>query len=191
MYYHPQPGEPGWCAQTKPYPGRKKEKHPRTPNKEKSLTEQSADAYVREAVMQPELPADDLEAEFTDALAVMSPTLRKTVRNESADVREAFYLYIRRKRQDEGTRFGSDAARCAWLAAKRIPEERRADSIIAATMGGWKTIRDCGSGVYFEKGTGRVVSLVRGPVEYQTPQTASRKANADLAVKLAQSMRRA
>lgn len=175
------------------FPGEleKKEKHPRTPIKEKSLTESTGRASMHEASLQPELPADDLEAEFTDALAVMSPSLRKTVRNESADVREAFYLYIRRKRKDEGDRFGFDAARCAWLAAKRIPEERRADSIIAATMGGWKTIRDCGSGVYFEKETGRVVSLVRGPVEYQTPQTASRKANADLAVKLAQSMRRA
>ena len=175
------------------FPGEReeKEKFPRTPIKEKSLTEITASAHTREASLQPELPADDLEAEFTDALAVMSPSLRKAVRKESADVREAFYLYIRRKRKDEGTRFGTDAARCAWLAAKRIPEERRADSIIAATMGGWKTIRDCGSGVYFEKETGRVVSLVRGPVEYQTPQTASRKANADLAVKLAQSMRRA
>ena len=174
------------------FPGdpEEKEKFPRTPNKEKSLTESTGRASMREASLQPELPADDLEAQYTDALAVMSPSLRKAVRAEAEDVREAFYLYIRRKKRDEGDRFGSDAARGAWLAARRIPEERRADSILAATMGEWKTIRDAGSGVYFEKGTGRVVSLVRGPVEYQ-PQTASRKSNADLAVKLAQNMRRA
>jgi len=167
-----------------------KEKAPQTPQKIKSLTENIGHAYTHATVVQPELPADALETEYADVICIMTASTRKALQKADEETREAFYLFIRGKREEMGDRFGSDAIRAAWLAAVRIPAERRAESILAARMGGWKTIRDCGSGVYFEKGTGRVVSLVRGPVEYQ-PQSASRKANADLAVKLAQSMRRA
>lgn len=85
----------------------------------------------------------------------------------------------------------ADRVRIAWLAARRVPPERRAESILAAAMGGWKTIRDAGSGVYFEKGTGKIISLVRGPVETSTVNKSevAREA-ADLAVQLAQRMRR-
>ena len=166
----------------------KKEKAPRTPEKEKSLTEINASAYTREPSMQPELPSDQLEADYIDICGIIPKRLRETLRNEQEDVREAFYLYNRQKRKDEGEHWTGDRIQMAWLAARRIPAERRADSILAAAMGGWKTIRDAGSGVYFEKSTGRVVSLVRGPVEYQQSET--RRNNAELAVQLAKRMRK-
>lgn len=85
----------------------------------------------------------------------------------------------------------ADRVRIAWLAARRIPPERRAESILAAAMANWKTIRDAGSGVYFEKSSGRIVSLVRGPVETNTVNKSEvARETADLAVKLAQRMRR-
>ena len=108
----------------------------------------------------------------------MPQSLREAVRTEESDIREAFYLYCRKKRAELGARFAADAMRAAWLAARRIPAERRADSILAAYMGDWKTIRDCGSGVYFEKETGRVVSLVRGPVEPAKKRSAQGPATA-------------
>ena len=166
----------------------KKEKAPRTPEKEKSLTEITASAYTREAVMQPQLPSDQLEADYIDICGILPKRLRETLRNEAEDVREAFYLYCRQKRKEEGEHWAGDRIQIAWLAARRIPAERRAESILAAAMAGWKTIRDAGSGVYFEKSTGRVVSLVRGPVEYQ--QSDTRRDNAELAVRLAKSMRK-
>lgn len=186
----------------------KKEKNPPTPKKEKSLTESTGHAHasapVREAANastgrqmsaatradQIELAVDQLEADFIDVCGLMPQSLRDAVRLEQDDVREAFYLYVRQRREEEGSRWAGDRIRIAWLAARRIPAERRAESILAAAMGGWKTIRDAGSGCYFEKTTGRIVSLVRGPVEYK-PQTETEKTNAELAVKLAKNMRRA
>ena len=189
MYYHPKLGEPGWCAQSNQHRNRiKKEKAPRTPEKEKTLTEITASAYTREDVMQPQLPSDQLEADYIDICGIIPKRLRETLRNEAEDVREAFYLYCRQKRKEEGEHWTGDRIQIAWLAARRIPAERRAESILAAAMGGWKTIRDAGSGVYFEKSTGRVVSLVRGPVEYQQSET--KRDNAELAVRLAKSMRK-
>ena len=152
-----------------------KEKAPQTPIKEKSHTE-TVRASAREASIQPELPADALEAEYSDVIGVMTASTRKALRKADEDVREAFYLFCRGKREEMGDRFGSDSIRVAWLAAIRIPVERRAESILAARMGGWKTIRDCGSGVYFEPSTGRVVSLVRGPVEYRPKAVPNREA---------------
>ena len=160
----------------------KKEKNPPTPKKEKSLTESTghvhahASAPVREA----ELPVDKLEADYIDVCGLMPQSLRDAIRLEQDDVREAFYLYVRQRREEEGSRWAGDRIRIAWLAARRIPAERRAESILAAAMGGWKTIRDAGSGCYFEKSTGRIVSLVRGPVEAVHPQggTASKVARA-------------
>lgn len=185
----------------------KKEKNPPTPKKEKSLTESTGHAHasapVREAANastgrqmsaatradQIELAADQLEADYIDVCGLMPQSLRDAIRLEQDDVREAFYLYVRQRREEEGSRWAGDRIRIAWLAARRIPAERRAESILAAAMGGWKTIRDAGSGCYFEKTTGRIVSLVRGPVEYK-PQTETEKINAELAVKLAKNMRR-
>lgn len=155
-----------------------KEKESATKKIEKSLTERpcahadapaSASAGLRQStsprVDQIELATDQLEADYIDIVGRMPNSLRNTLRKESDDVRESFYLYCRKKRGELGTRWTADSMRAAYLAARRIPAERRADSILAAYMGDWKTIRDCGSGVYFEKQTGRVVSLVRGPVE--------------------------
>ena len=188
-------------------PESKKEKNPPTPKKEKSLTESTgrahASAPVREAanastgrqqstaprVDQIDLAADQLEADYIDVCGLMPQSLRDAIRMEPDDVREAFYLYVRQRREEEGSRWAGDRIRIAWLAARRIPAERRAESILAAAMGGWKTIRDAGSGCYFEKTTGRIVSLVRGPVEYK-PQNETEKSNAELAVKLARNMRR-
>ena len=167
---------------------REKEKAPRTPQKEKSLTEHQALAHSRTPVQEPELPADSLEAEFIETIGSWPKSLRDALKAEPEDVREAFYLYIRCKAQD-GETMTADRIRIAWLAARRIPAERRAESILAAAMGNWKTIRDAGSGVYFEKGSGKIVSLVRGPVEY-SPKNATEKTNAELAVRLARSMRR-
>lgn len=167
----------------------KKEKAPRTPEKEKSLTEITASAYTREAATQPELPSDQLEADYIDICGILPKRLRETLRNEAEDVREAFYLYCRQKRKEEGEHWTGDRIQIAWLAARRIPAERRAESVLAAAMAGWKTIRDAGSGVYFEKSTGRVVSLVRGPVEYKQ-QNETQKSNTELAIKLARNMRR-
>lgn len=186
----------------------KKEKNPPTPKKEKSLTESTGHAHasapVREAANastgrqmsaatradQIELAADQLEADYTDVCGLMPQSLRDAIRLEQDDVREAFYLYVRQRREEEGSRWAGDRIRIAWLAARRIPAERRAESILAAAMGGWKTIRDTGSGCYFEKSTGRIVSLVRGTVEYKQ-QNETEKTNAELAVKLARNMRRA
>ena len=167
----------------------KKEKNPPTPKKEKSLTESTGHAHASAPVREAELPVDQLEADYIDVCGLMSQSLRDAIRQEPADVREAFYLYTRQRREEEGSRWAGDRIRIAWLAARRIPAERRAESILAAAMGGWKTIRDAGSGCYFEKTTGRIVSLVRGPVEYK-PQTETEKTNAELAVKLARNMRR-
>ena len=153
-------------------PSDQKEKTPHTPKKVKTLTESTGRAHSRTHEREAELPADPLEAEYIDIVGSMPDSLRKAVRTEEADVREAFYLYCRKKRGEAGAKFGADAMRAAWLAARRIPAERRADSILAAYMGDWKTIRDCGSGCYFEKETGRVVSLVRGPVEPARKRTA-------------------
>ena len=167
----------------------KKEKNPPTPKKEKSLTESTGHAHASAPVREAELPVDKLEADYIDVCGLMPQSLRDAIRLEQDDVREAFYLYIRQRREEEGSRWAGDRIRIAWLAARRIPAERRAESILAAAMGGWKTIRDAGSGCYFEKTTGRIVSLVRGPVEYK-PQTETEKTNAELAVKLAKNMRR-
>jgi len=158
--------------------GREKEKAPRTPEKEKSLTESGGRASTPAPVREAELPADKLEADYIDICGAWPPSLRKAVREADDDVREAFYLFIRQREQNEGKRWSSDRVRTAFLAARRIPAERRADSILAASMGGWKTIRDCGSGIYFDKSTGQVMSLVRGPVQAVNPQggTASRAA---------------
>ena len=164
-----------------------KEKSPRTLKKEKSLTEQSGRAHVSTSVQEPELPADRLEAEFIDVCGSWPASLREALKTEPDETREAFYLYIRTRKEQEGN-WSADRVRIAWLAARRIPAERRAESILDAAMGGWKTIRDCGSGMYFEKSTGRIVSLVRGSVEPQ--QTGTRKSNAELAVQLAKNMRR-
>ena len=167
----------------------KKEKNPPTPKKEKSLTESTGHAHASAPVREAELPVDRLEADYIDVCGLMPQSLRDAIRLEQDDVREAFYLYVRQRREEEGSRWAGDRIRIAWLAARRIPAERRAESILAAAMGGWKTIRDAGSGCYFEKTTGRIVSLVRGPVEYK-PQTETEKTNAELAVKLAKNMRR-
>ena len=167
----------------------KKEKNPPTPKKEKSLTEYTGHAHASAPVREAELPVDKLEADYIDVCGLMPQSLRDAIRMEQDDVREAFYLYVRQRREDDGSRWAGDRIRIAWLAARRIPAERRAESILAAAMGGWKTIRDAGSGCYFEKTTGRIVSLVRGPVEYK-PQTETEKTNAELAVKLAKNMRR-
>ena len=189
MFYDPTKGtETKHTQSAQIVIGGKKEKAPRTPEKEKSLTEITASAYTREAVMQPQLPSDQLEADYIDICGIIPKRLRETLRNEADDVREAFYLYCRQKRKEEGEHWAGDRIQIAWLAARRIPAERRAESILAAAMGGWKTIRDAGSGVYFEKSTGRVVSLVRGPVEYQQSET--RRDNAELAVRLAKNMRK-
>lgn len=139
-----------------------KEKESATKKIEKSLTERPC-AHANAPDVS--LPVDALEADYIDIVGGMPDSLRNTLRMESDDVRESFYLYCRKKRGELGTRWTADSVRAAYLAARRIPAERRADSILAAYMGDWKTIRDCGSGVYFEKQTGRVVSLVRGPVE--------------------------
>jgi hypothetical protein len=157
--------------------GETERKH-HTAKKEKSLTESGGRASTSAPVREAELPADKLEAEYIDICGAWPPSLRKAVREADDDTREAFYLFIRQREQNEGKRWSSDRVRTAWLAARRIPAERRADSILAASMGGWKTIRDCGSGVYFDKSTGRVMSLVRGPVQAVNPQggTASRAA---------------
>lgn len=163
------------------------EKEPRTPQKEESLTEIQTHTRSNKTCVQPELPADRLEAEFIETIGSWPASLRDTLKTEPEEVREAFYLYIRTRKEQEGS-WSADRVRIAWLAARRIPAERRAESILTAAMGNWKTIRDCGSGVYFEKGTGRIVSLVRGPVEPQ--QTGTRKANAELAIQLAKNMRR-
>ena len=163
MYYHQQPGEPGNYALSHAYRKRlEKEKAPRTPEKEKSLTEPRG-ARTRDD--SPELPADQIESDYIDVVSGMQPSLRTAVRSEEPDVREAFYLYCRKKQTELGQAWTADAMRVTWLAARRIPSERRADSILAAYLGGWKTIRDCGSGVYFDKSTGRVMSLVRGTVQ--------------------------
>ena len=142
-----------------------KERKPHTAKKEKSLTEISARPRNNETCAQSELPADALEAEFIDVCGLMQQSIRDAIKAEPDDVREAFYLYCRQRRTVEGSHWAGDRIRIAWLAARRIPAERRADSILAAAMANWKTIRDCGSGCYLEKSTGRVVSLVRGTVE--------------------------
>lgn len=165
----------------------KKEKEPMSPQKEKSLTE-TRPAHASAPVHEAELPADSLEAEFIETIGSWPKSLRDALKAEPNDVREAFYLYVR-TRQDEGERWTADRIRIAWLAARRIPAERRAESILAAAMGNWKTIRDAGSRCYYEKGSGKIVSLVRGPVEY-SPKNATEKTNAELAVRLARSMRR-
>lgn len=167
-------------------PSEQKEKEPRTPQKEESLTEIQTRTRSNMTCAQPELPADSLEAEYIDVCGSWPANLRKAVRNEAEDVREAFYLYLRKRQTEGGRTWSSDEVRIALLAAKRVPEERRAESILAASMGGWKTIRDAGSGCYFEKETGRVVSLVRGPVERRDAA-----AEDSLAVQIAKRMRRA
>ena len=148
----------------------KKEKAPHTPEKEKSLTEHTGPAHTSTPAHEAELPVDQMEAEYIDVIGAWPNSLREALRNESQDVREAFYLFIRTRQADDGKTWSADKVRIAWLAARRIAPERRADSILAAAMGGWKTIRDSGSGVYFEKSTGRIVSLVRGPVEAVSPR---------------------
>ena len=132
---------------------------------------------------------DQMEADYIDVCGCWPQSLREALRKEADDVREAFYLFVRTRQQESGETWTADRIRIAWLAARRIPAERRAESILAAAMGGWKTIRDCGSGVYFEKGTGRVVSLVRGPVEPREQSGVAREA-AELAAQLARNMRR-
>lgn len=166
----------------------KKEKAPE-PRKEKSLTEQSGRASMHTRDREPELPADSLEAEYIDVVGSWSNSLREALKKEPDDVREAFYLAVRLRNQ-EGSNLTGDRVRIAWLAARRIPPERRADSILAWAMSGWKTIRDVGSGMYFEKETGRIVSLVRGPVEAKNEDNAVRREAADLALQLARTMRR-
>lgn len=172
------------------YNGRseEKEKAPRTPEKEKTLTEYTAPASMHTRDREPELPADSLESEFIDIVGLWPPSLRKAIRAEREDVRETFYLFVRQRQTDIGKVWTADQVRIAWLAARRIPEERRVESILAAAMANWKTIRDVGSGCYFEKETGRVVSLVRGPVE--TRRLPADQQNTDLAARLARSMRR-
>lgn len=150
--------------------GMKKEKAPHTPEKEKSLTEHTGPAHVSTPAHEAELPTDQMEADYIDVIGAWPNSLREALRNETPDVREAFCLFIRTRQADDGKAWSADKVRIAWLAARRIAPERRADSILAAAMGGWKTIRDCGSGVYFEKSTGRIVSLVRGPVETVSPR---------------------
>ena len=151
----------------------KKEKIPHTPIKERSHTEHS-----RAPASTPELACDQLEADYIDVCGDMPPSLRNALREQTDDVREAFYLFCRKKRSELGSAWTADAMRAAWLQARRIPEERRADSILSAYLGGWKTIRDSGSGIYFDKATGRVMSLVRGPVSTVNPAggTASKTA---------------
>ena len=170
-------------------PSKQKEKEPRTPQKEESLTEIQTHTRSNKTCEQPELPADSLEAEYIDVCGSWPESLRRAVRNEPEDVREAFYLYIRQREAEDDRTWSADQVRIALLAAKRVPQERRADSILAASMGHWKTIRDAGSGIYFEKETGRIVSLVRGTVEYK-PQNETEKTNAELAVTLARNMRK-
>lgn len=165
-----------------------KEKAPHTPEKEKTLTEFIAPASMRTREREPELPADSLEADYIDVIGSWPDSLRKAIRAEKEDIREAFYLCLRKRQADEGRAWSGDQIRMTWLAARRIPEERRAESILAWGMGGWKTIRDAGSGCYFEKDTGRVVSLVRGTVE--TRSAPIDKQNTDLAARLARNMRR-
>lgn len=168
----------------------RKEKAPK-PRKEKSLTETTASAYAQAPVREAELPADTLEAEYIDVCGGWPKSLRKAILAEKDDVREAFCLYVRQRQTEDGKAWTADQVRIAWLAARRIPEERRAESILAASMGKWKTIRDCGSGCYFEKDTGRVVSLVRGPVEVNPKNNSPDAAEAaDTAMRLARSMRR-
>lgn len=151
--------------------GREKEKAPPPPpEKEKSLTEFIGPAHTPTPAHAPDLPTDQLEADYIDIVGTWPNSLREALRNETPDVREAFCLFIRTRQADDGKAWSADKVRIAWLAARRIAPERRADSILAAAMGGWKTIRDCGSGVYFEKSTGRIVSLVRGPVETVSPR---------------------
>ena len=169
-------------------PSEEKEKAPHTPEKEKTLTEFTGRASMHTRERDAELPADPLEAEYIDIVGSWPKSLRTAIRAEKEDVREAFYLFVRTRQDDAGKVWTADQVRIAWLAARRIQQERRADSILAAAMGGWKTIRDVGSGMYFEKETGRIVSLVRGPVE--TRQNPGDQANADLAVRLARNMRR-
>jgi hypothetical protein len=173
------------------YNGRseEKEKAPRTPEKEKTLTEFTGRASMHTRDRDPELPADPLEAEYIDIVGSWPPSLRNAIRAEKNDVREAFYLFVRTRQTDAGKTWTADQVRIAWLAARRIPEERRAESILAAAMANWKTIRDVGSGMYFEKDTGRIVSLVRGPVEARG--TPADQPNSELAARLAKNMRRA
>lgn len=185
MYYHPGPGEPRDESSYYFRKKKEKEKHtlfnqakhdgqkekaPRTPEKEKSLTEFTGPAHTPTHAHEAELPADQLEADYIDVIGSWPNSLREALRNETPDVRESFYLYVRTKQADDGKAWSADKVRIAWLAARRVPAERRADSILAASMAGWKTIRDSGSGVYFEKSTGRIVSLVRGPVEAVSPR---------------------
>lgn len=169
-------------------PSEEKEKAPHTPEKEKTLTEFTGRASMHTRDRDAELPADPLEAEYIDIVGSWPGSLRTAIRAEKEDVREAFYLFVRTRQDDAGKVWTADQVRIAWLAARRIQQERRADSILAAAMGGWKTIRDVGSGMYFEKETGRIVSLVRGTVE--TRQNPGDQANADLAVRLARNLRR-
>lgn len=166
----------------------KNKKIPRTPEKIKSLTESTGHAHASAPVRESELPVDQLEADYIDVCGLMPQSLRDAIRQEPADVREAFYLYVRQRRDEEGSRWAGDRIRIAWLAARRIPAERRAESILAAAMGSWKTIRDAGSGCYFERSTGRVVSLVRGVIDRdKQPQTGQ----TETALRLARNMRRA
>lgn len=166
----------------------KKEKNPPTPKKEKSLTESTGHAHASAPVREAELPVDKLEDDYIDVCGLMPQSLRDAIRMEQDDVREAFYLYVRQRREEEGSRWAGDRIRIAWLAARRIPAERRAESILAAAMGSWKTIRDAGSGCYFERSTGRVVSLVRGVIDRdKQPQTGQ----TETALRLARNMRRA
>ena len=157
---------------------REKEKAPHTPEKEKTLTESTGRAHASAPAREAELPVDQLEADYIDVCGDMPPSLRNALREQDGDVREAFYLYCRKKRSELGSTWTPDAMRAAWLQARRIPEERRADSILSTYLGEWKTIRDSGSGVYFDKATGRVMSLVRGPVSTVNPAggTASKAA---------------
>lgn len=190
MIYHPKLGEPSHYALSNQYRKRlERKKEPHTPQKEESLTEIQTHTRSNKTCEQPELPADALESEYIDVIGSWPASLRKAVRSEAEDVREAFYLCIRKRQADEGRVWSADQVRMALLAARRIPAERRSDSILAWGMGGWKTIRDCGSGVYFEKETGRVVSLVRDTIEPKGAQVDP--ANATLAEKLARNMRRA
>jgi len=165
-----------------------KEKEPHTPQKEESLTEIQTHTRSNKTCEQPELPADSLEAEYIDVCGAWPPSMRKAIQVEKDDVREAFYLYVRTRQADIGKVWTADQVRIAWLAARRIPEARRADSILAAAMANWKTIRDVGSGMYFEKETGRIVSLVRGPAEARG--TPADQTNSELAARLAGNMRR-
>lgn len=170
-------------------PSEKAEKEPHTPQKEESLTEIQTHTRSNKTCMQSEPPADSLEAEYIDVIGSWPQSLRNAIRAEKDDVREAFYLFVRTRQADAGKAWTADQVRIAWLAARRIPEERRADSILAAAMANWKTIRDVGSGMYFEKDTGRIVSLVRGPVEARG--TPADQPNSELAARLAKNMRRA